>query len=168
MSMSRLSQSLFAILAAVLLVAGCALDPLRRVPPGASTEQVRAAFGEPWAKWQDKNGAEFWSYPTGPMGRNCYVAEFDKAGRMTSFMDVMNDRGFARLEVGKSNQDEVQRLFGPPYQVIPFARKRETSWDYRFRDVWTYPAIFSVIFNDQGIVVQTLQQREFYGDRFVP
>jgi outer membrane protein assembly factor BamE (lipoprotein component of BamABCDE complex) len=168
MNVSRLSGSLAVVLAAAVSLAGCALDPLRRVPPGASQDQVRAAFGEPWAKWQEKDGATLWSYPTGPLGRHTYLAEFDPAGRLRGIEDMMTDRGFARLTVGQSTRDDVQRLFGPPYQVIPFARRREVAWDYRFTDAWTFPAIFSVIFNEQGTVVQTMQQREFYGDRFVP
>lgn len=157
---------LAALLAAALL-AGCALDPARRVAPGASQEAVRAALGEPWAKWQDDDGVTRWSYPTGPMGRHTYLAEFDGSGRLRGIEDIMNDRGFARLVVGKSNQQDVQRLFGPPFQVIPFSMRRETAWDYRFTDVWTYPAIYSVIFDERGIVKQAFQQREAYGsDRF--
>jgi outer membrane protein assembly factor BamE (lipoprotein component of BamABCDE complex) len=164
MNMQRFMRPLAVVVASALLASGCALDPLRRLPPGASQDEVRLALGEPWTTWQDKDGALRWSYPTGPMGRHSYVAEFDGAGRLRSVEDVMNDRGFARLETGKSTQQDVQRLFGPPYRVIPFARKGETAWDYRFRDAWTYPAIFSVIFNDRGVVVQTMQQREFYGN----
>ena len=104
------------------------------------------------------------SYPTGPMGRHTSLAEFDAGGRLLNFVDVLNDRGFARLDTGKSNQEDVRRLFGPPYRVIPFALKRVTAWDYRFTDAWLYPAVFSVIFNDRGVVVQTMQQREFYGN----
>lgn len=163
MSMLHLGKSLTIALAGALLLAGCALDPLRRLPPGASQEQVRAALGEPWAKWQDQDVVMRWSYPTGPMGRHTYLAEFDAAGQLTTFLDLMNDRGFARLETGKTNQDDVRRLFGPPYRVIPFALKHETAWDYRFTDAWSQPAIFSVIFDERRLVVQTVQQREFYG-----
>jgi outer membrane protein assembly factor BamE (lipoprotein component of BamABCDE complex) len=159
-----MARSLVLALATGALLAGCALDPLRRLPPGASQEQVRTTFGEPYAQWQDRDGVMRWSYPTGPMGRHTYLAEFDAAGRLANLVDVMNDRGFARLETGKSNQEDVRRLFGPPYRVIPFARMRQTAWDYRFTDAWTYPAIFSVIFDDRGVVVQTMQQREFYGN----
>jgi hypothetical protein len=89
--------------------------------------------------------------------------QFDAAGRVRSVEDVLTDRGFARILAGKTTVEEVRRLFGPPFRVTRFERKRETAWDYRFRDTWTYPAIFSVIFNDSGIVTMTMQQREFYG-----
>lgn len=157
---ARLTATL-CLLAALL--GGCALDPLHQVRPGSTAEHVRGVMGEPWSQWSEPDGIMHWSYPTGPLGRHTYEVQFDAAGTVRSVEDVLSDRGFARIEAGKTTELEVQRLFGPPYRVIRFERKRETAWDYRFRDTWTYPAIFSVIFNDTGIVTMTMQQREFYG-----
>lgn len=145
------------------LLGGCALDPLRQVAPGSTAEHVRGVMGEPWSQWSEPDGSMHWVYPTGPLGRHTYEVQFDAAGTVRSVEDVLTDRGFARIEAGKTTTEEVQRLFGPPFRAIRFERKHETAWDYRFRDTWTYPAIFSVIFNDMGIVTMTMQQREFYG-----
>jgi len=97
------------------------------------------------------------------LGRHTYVAEFGTDGRLRTFEDVLNDKGFARLRVGKTTEQEVEQLFGPAYRVTRFDRLRQTAWDYLFTDTWNYPAVFSVMFDDQGILVSTMQQREFYG-----
>jgi outer membrane protein assembly factor BamE (lipoprotein component of BamABCDE complex) len=159
---------LFAATLCAALLAGCALDPVRSLPPGAPMDEVLARFGEPYARTRGADGTERWVYPTGPMGRSSYLVEFDRDARVRSVMDMLTDQGFARIEIGKTTQDEVRALFGPPYRVIPFWRKRETAWDYRFRDVWLYPAIFSVIFDERGVVASTMQQREFYGRESMP
>lgn len=147
----------------VAVLGGCALDPLHQVAPGSIAEHVRGVMGEPWSQWSEPDGTMHWVYPTGPLGRHTYEVQFDAAGKVRSVEDVLTDRGFARIQAGKTAEEVVQRLFGPPFRVIRFERKHETAWDYRFRDTWTYPAIFSVIFNDAGIVTTTMQQREFYG-----
>jgi len=153
----------FGILAAAALSGGCALNPLYRVPPGATPDEVRGAMGEPWASTRQADGGTRWVYPTGPLGRHTYVAEFGADGRLRTFEDVLTDRGFARLRVGKTTEQELEQLFGPPYRVTRFDRLRQTAWDYLFTDNWNYPAVFSAMFDDQGVLVSTLQQREFYG-----
>lgn len=163
-----MKRSICAALLSTALLAGCALDPVRSLTPGAPMEEVLGRFGEPYARTKQLDGAERWVYPTGPLGRSSYLVEFDRDGRVRSVTDMLTDRGFARIEIGRTTQDDVLAMFGPPYRVIPFPRKRETAWDYRFTDAWLYPAIFSVIFDERGVVASTMQQREFYGRESPP
>jgi outer membrane protein assembly factor BamE (lipoprotein component of BamABCDE complex) len=152
------------ILIAALLLGACALDPVRRLAPGATPQEVRAVMGEPWFQTAEPGSGMRWTFPTGPMGRHTYLAEFDAEGRLLRLVDVLNDKGFARLRIGKTTDEQVRQLFGPPYRITRFERLHQTAWDYRFTDAWNEPAIFSVIFDDQGLVVSSLQQREFYGN----
>lgn len=161
MTMNAKLRSL--ICAVALLSAGCALNPLVRMHPGSTPEQVREFMGEPWSTTRLADGGMRWVYPTGPMGRHTYVAIFGADGKLRTFDDLLNEKGFALIRVGKTTEPEVEQLFGPPAKITPFARLRQTAWDYRFTDAWNYPAIFSVIFNEQGVVALTMQQREFYG-----
>jgi hypothetical protein len=149
---------------AISLLCACTLDPARRLAPGASESDVRVAMGEPWLQKAGADGGMDWTYPTGPMGRHTYLAEFGPDGRLRSMMDTLSEKGFARLRIGKTTEQEVRQLYGPPYRITRFERLRQTAWDYRFTDAWSEPAIFSVIFDDQGLVVSSLQQREFYGN----
>ena len=48
---------------------------------------------------------------------------------------------------------EVLALMGPPHAKMRFDRTRTTSWDYRYVDAWNYDSEFSVIVDDDGVVV---------------
>jgi hypothetical protein len=151
--------------AATALIAGCALDPVYRFQPGVATAQdVRGFMGEPKLHWTEGDGGQLWVYSTGPMGRETYRVHLDKSDRVATVEKMLNDRGFAQVQVNKSNEEDVRRLYGVPGHVTRFDRRNEIVWDYRFRDEWTEPAIFHVIFDDRGIVKQTFQTREFFGD----
>lgn len=152
-----------AMFLAIAMLGACALDPVRRLAPGVSADAVRAAMGEPWLQQSDANGTMLWTYPTGPMGRQTYLAEFGPDGKLRSVLDSLSEKGFARLQIGKTTEQQVRQLYGPPYRITRFDRLRQTAWDYRFTNPWNEPAIFSVIFDDQGVVASSLQQREFYG-----
>ena len=48
---------------------------------------------------------------------------------------------------------EVLALIGPPHAKMRFDRTKTTSWDYRYVDAWNYDSEFSVIVDDDGVVV---------------
>jgi hypothetical protein len=62
------------------------------------------------------------------------------------------------VKAGLTEKD-IQRLIGPPAQVIPFALSNTHAWDYRYMDTWGYLAIFSVTFDANGIVVSKSKAR---------
>ncbi|SRR5258706_9963459 len=55
---------------------------------------------------------------------------------------------------------EVLAIIGPPLRKIRFDRSATTAWDYRFKDSWGYRAEFSVIVDDNGIVVSKVAVRQ--------
>ncbi len=151
---------MFAIFAVILLLPGCASFDGGTLQPGVACEaNVRQLMGAPAAVWPDAGGGKLLSYPRGPMGLQTYMAHIDSGGRLVSINQVLNETYFNRVQRGMSKED-ISRLLGPPREIIAFQRRNETAWDYRFRDTWGYPSIFSVIFGADGTVKSTVTIRE--------
>lgn len=159
-----MGKTVLTIFLSAALLGACALDPVRRLAPGASAQEVRVVMGEPWLQTAEADGSLRWTYPTGPMGRQTYLAEFGADGRLREIGNTLSEKGFGRVQFGKTTTGQVRQLYGPPYRITRFERLRQTAWDYRFTDAWHEPAIFSVLFDDQGVVVSSLQQPEFHGN----
>jgi outer membrane protein assembly factor BamE (lipoprotein component of BamABCDE complex) len=65
---------------------------------------------------------------------------------------------FETIRPGMTASDVLERL-GKPYNKSRFPATKTTAWDYRMRDFWNYDADFSVILDDQGIVVSKIVVR---------
>lgn len=151
------------VIAMSLTVAACALTYPARLPAGKATaSDVQRVMGTPWHRFPEPDGGSIWVYPTGPLGREVWRVRLDGAGVVAGVEQMLNDRGFGRVVVGKSTKEDILRLFGPPFRTEYFERRHELAWDYRFRDDWQYPALFHVLFNDSGVVTGTMQVREVY------
>ena len=70
----------------------------------------------------------------------------------------VGEGAFARIQPGMTQRD-VTALIGAPARTMRFERTRTTAWDYDFRDAWGYDAELSVLFNDDGIVVDKIAGR---------
>ena len=86
------------ILAAALVLAGCATYRVADMPAGSTTEQVAARAGKPTDTWRD-GSTEVWEYATGPSGRMTYLARFDD-GRLTSTRQVLTEETFQKVVPG--------------------------------------------------------------------
>jgi hypothetical protein len=148
------------------LVAGCAgFGPIGLEPGRSRGEDVLRSMGEPVERWNEPDGGALWVYPRGPQGFQTYMLRLDRDGVLRSVQDVMNERGFSRVEIRKSDREAVRRALGPPLRTTYFPLRKELVWDYRFRDAWGYPAFFHVMFDEAGIVTGTMQMREFRNGR---
>ena len=134
------------------------------VPGVATATEVRRVMGEPAQACPLADGGQNWVYPRGPAGVETFDVLLDRDGVVKSIENVLDERSFARVRRGETNKQDVLCRFGPPIEVAYFARRRELVWDYRFQDMWGYPARFHVLFNDDGVVTNTMQIREDYGD----
>ncbi|QNP47479.1 hypothetical protein [Diaphorobacter aerolatus] len=101
--------------------------------PGASTAQVQSHMGAPLNVSTLPEGGQRWLYSTLPMGREVYHANFDAAGRLTSFNQVLDFLHLSRFPVG-STRHQVLDFFGPPYEITEVASFRGKVWTYRFMD----------------------------------
>jgi ABC-type glycerol-3-phosphate transport system substrate-binding protein len=148
-----------AILAAVFVLAGCAGFGAHFQPGVSSQNEVQQAMGKPGVTLEGQNGITIWQYPTGPLGLQTHIARFDSKGILLSFKQVLDDVTFAKIEIGKTTNNEVNVLIGPPRRTIYFARQQQTAWDYLYRDVWGYRVEQSIVFDTAGVVVSKPQQR---------
>jgi hypothetical protein len=149
----------------VLAAAGCASYSGWGLQPGVSTAaDVRRVMGEPVKICPLDDGMQNWIYPRGPEGLHTFNAHIDRQGVLVGIENVLEDSGFARIRKGVTTRDEILCTFGPPILETYFEARRETVWDYRFRDAWNYVSRFHVLFNDAGVVSGTLQIREQESD----
>lgn len=155
----------YAAAAGVVLLAGCAAYSGYGLKPGvAKADEVRRTMGAPERICEGADGGQIWIYPRGPAGYATFNARLDRNGVLLGIENVLDERGFARVQAGKSTKQDILCLFGSPYYETYFKSRRELVWDYRFKDAWGYPARFHVLFNDAGIVTSTMQLREHYPD----
>lgn len=147
------------VLVAALLW-GCSTLGIGRLEPGRSPEaEVRQALGEPALTLDGANGARQLVFPQGPAGTQTYMAFIAPDGRLSRLEQALTEDSFRLIAVGKSSRADVLQLIGPPWRTIDFPNKRQTAWDYRFRDAWGYVAEFSVMLDERGIVAETVTVR---------
>lgn len=147
-----------ALLAALLLV-GCASYDGSSLKSGVSTEaEVRGVMGQPAAEYASGDGSRRLAYPHGPLGTQTYMADVDPEGRVKGVRQVLSDDTFHQVRAGMT-RDDILRLIGPPGDTMAFARLRQTSWEWRYVDTWGYRAVFSVNFDESGIVVSKFTRR---------
>lgn len=154
--------ALLALGFAIPFLQGCAAGP--PLTPGLSTvADLQRRLGPPALRWPEPGGGERLAYPTGPMGMQTWMARTDAAGRLLSLDNVLTPAQFARIQVGM-NQDDVQRLLGPPYPgwTIHYKARDELVWEWRFCDDWAQAARFDVLFDaTHGTVRSTMSTPEY-------
>ena len=150
----------FPILCLALSLGACASYDGRGLLPGTATEaEVRQLMGTPALEMADADGARQWAYPRGPSGVHTYMVHIAPAGQLARIEQVLDEAHFALVVPGRSTQETVMRLLGPPRLTLEFSRLAQTAWDYRYRDAWGYTADFSVMFSRNGVVVSKFTQR---------
>ena len=116
-------------------------------------------MGAPAMEFTDPDGSRQLVYPKGPLGTDTLMVYLGKDGVLRDDVrNVLTDQTFESVKAGLTEKD-IQRLIGPPAQVIPFALSNTHAWDYRYMDTWGYLAIFSVTFDANGIVVSKSKAR---------
>ena len=94
------------------------------------------------------------------MGLETFLVRFDESGKLVLIEQVLDDERFAQIKTGMTHND-VLHLIGPSVQIkVTYPLTNDTSWDYRYRDTWGQSALFSVIFDQAGLVKGTFKQRE--------
>jgi hypothetical protein len=149
--------ALFTLLA--LLLSACASYSGYGLKPGTSTEgDVLRTMGPPAMAFDNPDGSRELIYPRGPMGNETYIAHVARGGALQSIDQVLSDGNFDSMPLGLT-EEEVLRRFGPPRETMAFALSRTHAWDWKYRDLWGYEAIFSVTFDAQGRAVSKFKQR---------
>jgi len=138
------------LLACVLTLVGCAIQPFSGVAPGMSREDVLARMGQPGAVVAIPQGARL-QYSGQPTGQFAFMVDLDATGRVLSARQVLNARDFARIEPGKWTRDDVLREFGRPAMVDGVASWQGDILTYRWYDLQD---LFYWVYLDGNQVVQ--------------
>ena len=153
-----MSPRAFAFLLAALLAA-CASYDGRSLQAGVSTEaDVRSAMGAPSMEFPAVDGTRRLAYSRGTNFAQTYMADIGPDGRLKGVAAVLKDDTFRQINPGQT-RDQVLRMIGPPGDKMEFPRLKQVGWDYRYFDDWGAPAIFSVTFDENGIVVSKISRR---------
>ncbi len=147
------------------LLAGCATYGGRGLVPGKATlDDVAREMGKPALRWSNPDGSQQLAYPRGPEGYATFMVLVAPDGTLKSIENVLDERHFAAVKAGNTDRDEILRMFGPPREKIDFPARNDETWEYRFRDVYTFPARFIVVFDKATwLVKETMQFSDVLG-----
>jgi outer membrane protein assembly factor BamE (lipoprotein component of BamABCDE complex) len=140
-----------AILSLLSVTLGLPVAALACSAATANSSRVAARVALP-------GGGESRFYTTGPAGVETCRVDVSAAGDVLAAVQVLTDGNFRSINVGMSASDVMARI-GPPSDKSRFEGTKTTSWDYHFADLWNYDSNFSVVFNDNGIVVSKFVAR---------
>lgn len=143
------------LLGAALL--GCDERRIEKLEEGLSTEaDVIAQFGPPESVWPEPDGSRTLEYPRQPAGHKNYLITIGTDGRMTALRQVLTPQVFARIIPGM-RESQVRRTLGRPAKVMRYDLKQETHWDWQWIDPPSREMLFTVVFDDHGQVLRTMQ-----------
>jgi hypothetical protein len=148
--------------ASALLLAGCDPQRISELEEGLSTEaDVRERFGPPEAVWDAPEGGQVYEYNRQPAGDVNYQITIGADGKMTALRQVLNAQNFAQITPGLMMED-VRRRLGKPMKITSYELKRETHYDWRYRDGPNNSnrKVFTVVFDRDLRVLSTLSVRD--------
>jgi outer membrane protein assembly factor BamE (lipoprotein component of BamABCDE complex) len=128
------------------------------IPLTACASIDGAASAKPDATVALRDGVERRFYATGPMGLTTLRVDVASDGTVLARNQVLDSAVFQAIRPGMRAAEVFERL-GPPYRKERFARLGATAWDYHFRDGWGYDAEFSVMVDDQDVVISKIATR---------
>lgn len=112
------------------LLAGCAgFGP--KVSNGQTVDEVVRAMGQPTARYSFAGGVQRFEYATGPFGRHTYMVDFDAAGRVTGWDQVLTELNFNSLPPNMT-RDEVLHRIGRPSERFYIGWQQRDVWAYRY------------------------------------
>ena len=133
------------------LLAGCAHPwQVADLSPGTPREQVLAQAGQPARVVPLAGGGQRLQYPQ-PGLRQALMIDLDAAGRLVGVRQVLAPAYFNRIEADRWTRDDVEREFGPPYQVDRVASWGGPIYTYRWLE-GNERMLYWVYFDPQGVV----------------
>lgn len=127
---------------------------LDKLGKGVSTEaDVRTIMGQPDSVREAADGGRTLEYPKGPQGVRTWMFYIAADGKLRDYELVLTDDNFKKVQPGMT-REEVRNMLGRPRSVVPFKRKGEEVWDWKYMHVHE-ERLFNVHFDmETGKVVQ--------------
>ena len=147
---------------------GCDPQRIAELEEGVATEaDVRARFGEPEKIWDASDmaklpqpgaaaavGARTFEYNRQPAGAVNYMITLGPDGKMSALKQVLKEQTFAQILPGMP-MEVVRKMLGKPMKVQPYPIKQQTNYDWRYLVPPNSPTIFTVVFDQNLMVVTT-------------
>ncbi len=117
------------------LLAGCSLG--RNLQAGQAEAEVLQRLGTPTARYPMADGRVRLEYATGPMGRETWMVDLDAQGRVSQFIQTLEEprlHAFQARAPGLSI-DELLRTLGRPAEIRQVARvagRPGEVWAWRY------------------------------------
>ncbi len=155
----KLRLSGWACASALALCACAAIQPEQTAQKmiGSPESAVRETFGAPTETYQLAGGTTRWIYSKQPLGYDVYAADFDSAGKLRDFRQMLTENEIYKAQVNVWTKRDVMEHWGKPREPVQYypMMKRE-AWSYRlYKDAYQ-PAHFSAYFDDGGVLRQTM------------
>ena len=147
-----------ALACTVFALTACDQRAIGELEEGVSTEaDVKDKFGQPEAVWDGPDGAQIYEYNRQPAGHQNYQITIGPDGKMAALRQVLNPRTFAQIQPGMP-MEEVRKLLGKPMKITTYDLKKETHYDWRWRDGpnESDSKVFTVVFNPDLRVLSTM------------
>ncbi|MBX3620000.1 MAG: hypothetical protein KF891_08455 [Rhizobacter sp.] len=138
---------------AAAALAGCMSYGPQSLAPGSSVEAARQSLGAPTGEYPLPDGGRRLEYARGPYGRHTYMLDYDAAGRLLRWEQVLTEARFNTIVPGM-DAAQVQALIGHSFEkrVVGWAQK-QTVWAYRYET--PFCQWFQVGIDEQGKVADT-------------
>ena len=143
--------------AATLCLASLSAAAANLPSAGASAAQVQATMGAPTAVRSTVAGQELWEYAEKPFPYETYILVFSKGGNLKTIHQVINDKTFARIKPGIT-QESVRKLLGTPWRTTYLADDADDEdadiLEYRGHDArGTYKFHIEFGADDRAVVI---------------
>lgn len=140
---------------AALLLQGCDNERVAGTEEGLTTEsQVLAQWGQPEKVWDGANGERILEYNRQPQGTTNYMISIGPDGKVTALRQVLTRQNFDKVKTGMMMED-VRKLLGKPARIQPWPLKKETDYEWRFREGHASSQLFVVTFDADLKVLRT-------------
>ena len=123
------------VLAAALLVAGCASEPTR-IAPGTSAAETLQRLGPPTGRYPLTGGGERLQYSRMPAGFEVTDIDLDASGKVVSVTQVLSEARFGQdIQVDRWRQNDVLAFYGRPFQITRVSSFDGAVWTWRYKAV---------------------------------
>jgi hypothetical protein len=131
----RLAWSHAFVVAAGLLLAGCASEPTR-IAPGTTAAETLQRLGPPTGRYPLTGRGERLQYSRMPAGFEVVDIDLDASGKVVSVTQVLNEARFGHdIKVDRWRQNDVIAFYGRPYEISRVSSFDGAVWTWRYKAV---------------------------------